>query len=113
MLRWLLEMIAEIFRPLLGPIARHAKLPLFYAFFVVGSVPELPELRSGLCFQYGLKRFFDGLTTPVRPCLRLAHQDLACHLLDASIIVHGVLLFSSASLREQGHRHHAVQHPDD
>src|SRR5215210_9097331 len=43
-----LEMIAEIFRPLLCPLPRHANLPLFYAFFVVGNVPEFPELRAGL-----------------------------------------------------------------
>ena len=37
MLRGLVEMIAEIFRPL----PRQAYLPRFYAFFIVGSVPEL------------------------------------------------------------------------
>jgi hypothetical protein len=44
MLRGLVEMIAEIFRPL----PRQAYLPRFYAFFIVGSVPEFPELRACL-----------------------------------------------------------------
>jgi len=77
----------------------HAYLPLFYTSFVVGDVPEFPELRAGLGLHNGLHRFFDGLPGPVRPGLRLAHQDLVGHLLDASIVVHGVLLFPSASLR--------------
>jgi hypothetical protein len=86
-------MIAEILRPLLCSLPRHANLPLFYTFFVVGNVPEFPELRAGLCFQYGLQRFFDGLPTSVRPYLRLAHQDLIGHLLNTSIFAHGALLF--------------------
>ena len=95
----LVEMIAEILRPLLGPLPRHANLPLFYAFFVAtGSVPEFPELRACLGVHNGLQRFFDGLPGPVRPSLRLAHQDLACHLLDASIFAHGALLFLAETL---------------
>jgi hypothetical protein len=86
-------MIAEFFRPLLCPLPRHAYLPLFYAFFVVGNIPEFPELRTGLGVQNGLQRFFDRLPGPVRPGLRLAHQDLVGHLVDASIFVHGALLF--------------------
>src|SRR5215216_2426542 len=97
-LRGLVEMIAEIFRPLLCPLPRHAYPPLFYTFFVVGDVPEFPELRAGLGVQNGLQRFFDGLTTPVRPSLRLAHQDLVGHLLDALIFAHGALLFLAETL---------------
>jgi hypothetical protein len=66
-LRGLLEMIAEIFRPLLGPLPRHAYLPLFYVFFAVRSVPEFPELRACLGVQYRLQRFFDGLPGPPVP----------------------------------------------
>jgi len=97
-LEGLVEMIAESFRPLLCPLPRHAYLPLFYAFFVVGNVPEFPELRAGLCVQYGLQRFFDGLPTPGSPVLRLAHQDLVGHLFDASIVAHGSLLFLAETL---------------
>ena len=97
----LVEMIAKFFRPLLCPLPRHAYLPLFYAFFVVGSVPEFPELRAGLGVQHGLHRFFDGLPAPLRPSLRLAHQDLACHLLDASIFAHGALLFLAVTLPQR------------
>src|SRR5215204_2272532 len=91
-------MIAEILRPLLCPL--HAYPPLFYAFFVVGDVPEFPELRTGLGVQNGLQRFFGALTTPVRPSLRLAHQDLVGHLLDASIVAHGALLFLAETLTQ-------------
>src|SRR5215213_7749432 len=97
-LRGLVEMIAEIFRSLLCPLPRHAYLPLFYAFFVVGNVPELPELRAGLGVQNGLQRFFDGLPGPVRPGLCLAPQDLVGHLFDASIFAHGALLFLAETL---------------
>jgi hypothetical protein len=62
-LRRLLEMIAEIFRPL----PRHAYPPLFYSSFIVGSVPEVSESRACLRVQFGLRRFFDGLPTPLRP----------------------------------------------
>jgi hypothetical protein len=95
---WLVEMIAEILRPLLCPLPRHAYPPLFYAFFVVGNVPEFPELRAGLGVQNGLHRFFDGLPGSVRPGLRLAHQDLVGHLLDASIVAHGARLFLAETL---------------
>src|SRR5215203_7062138 len=98
LLRGLVEMIAEIFRPLLCPLPRHAYLPLFYTFFVVGNVPEFPELGACLGVQNGLQRFFHGLPTPVRPYLRLAHQDLVSHLLDASIFAHGALLFLAETL---------------
>src|SRR5215211_1552088 len=91
-------MIAEILRPLLCPLPRHAYPPLFYAFFVVGNVPEFPELRAGLGVQNGLHRFFDGLPGSVRPGLRLAHQDLVGHLLDASIVAHGARLFLAETL---------------
>src|SRR5215218_2921808 len=97
-LRVLLEMIAEIFRPLLCPLPRHAYPPLFYTFLVAGDVPEVLELRAGLGVQYGLHRFFDGLPGPLRPGLRLAHQDLVGHLLDASIFAHGALLFLAETL---------------
>jgi hypothetical protein len=98
-LRGLVEMIAEILRPLFCPLPRHANLPLFYTFFVAtGNVPEFPELRACLGVQDGLQRFFDGLPTPVRPGLRLAHQDLVGHLLDASIFAHGFLLFLAETL---------------
>src|SRR5215207_7938315 len=60
-------MIAEIFRPLLRPLPRHAYLPLFYAFFAVGSVLEFPELRACLGVHNGLQRFFDGLPGPPEP----------------------------------------------
>ena len=80
MLRWLIEMLAEFFRPLLCPLPRHAYLPLFYAFLVVGNVPQFPELSACLCVQYGRKRFFYGLPTPLGVGLRLAHQDLVRHL---------------------------------
>ncbi len=97
-LRGLVEMIAEFFRPLLCPLPRHAYLPLFYIFSVAtGNVPEFPELRAGFCVQNGLHRFFDRLTTPVRPGLRLAHQDLVGHLVDASIFAHCALLFLAAT----------------
>ena len=92
-LRGLLEMTAEIFRPL----PRHAYPALFYAFFTVGNVPEL---CAGFGVKYGLQRFFDGLTTPVRPDLRLAHQDLVGHLLDAAIVAHGTLLFLAETLTQ-------------
>jgi hypothetical protein len=36
--------------------------------------------------------------SPVRPGLRLAHQDLVGHLLDASIVAHGALLFLAQTL---------------
>ncbi len=91
-------MIAEIFRPLLRPLPRPAYLPLFYAIFVVGDLPEFFELRASLGVQYGLQRFFDGFPTPVRPGLRLAHQDLVGHLLDASIFAQGALLFLAETL---------------
>src|SRR5215211_2007955 len=97
----LTKMIAEIFGPLLCPLPRHAKLPLFYASFVAGDVPEFPKLRAGLGVQNGLQRFFDGLPGPLRPGLRLAHQDLVGHPLDASIFAHGVL---SSSMRKPSPR---------
>ncbi len=51
------------------------------------------DLNNSERYQYGLQRFFYGLTTPVRPSLRLAHQDLVGHLLNASIFAHGALPF--------------------
>ena len=69
----------------------HAYLPLFYTSFVVGDVPEFFKLRAGLSVHNSLHRFFDGLPGPLRPGLRLTHQDLVGHLLDASIFAHGVL----------------------
>src|SRR5215203_5597410 len=98
LLRGLVEMIAEIFRPLLCPLPRHAYLPLFYTFFIVGSVREFPELGACLGVQNSLHRFFDGLPGPGRPDLRLAHQDVVGHLLDASIFAHGALLFLAETL---------------
>jgi hypothetical protein len=93
-LRGLPETLAEIFYPFLGSIARHAYLRLFDALFAVGAVPQFLELLAGLCVQNGLHRFFDGLTTPVRPDLRLAQQDLVGHLPDASIFAHGAPLLA-------------------
>jgi hypothetical protein len=97
-LRGLPETLAEIFYPFLGSLPRHAYLRLFDALFAVRAVSEFPKLRAGLCFQYGLQCFFDGLPTPVRPYLRLAYQDLVGHLLDASIFAHGALLFLAETL---------------
>ena len=39
-----------------------------------------------------------SMDSPVRPGLRLAHQDLVGHLLDASIFAHGALLFLAETL---------------
>jgi hypothetical protein len=81
-LRGLPETLAEIFYPLLGLLPRHAYLRLFDALFAVGAVPEFPELRACLCVQYGLHRFFDGLTTPVRPDLRFSANFACTEFLD-------------------------------
>jgi hypothetical protein len=51
-------------------------------------------LRACLGVQNGLHRFFDGLTTPVRPDLRLAHQDFVRHLGNALILAHGAPLLA-------------------
>ena len=90
-------MITEIFRPLLCALPCHADLPLLYAFFVVGDVPEFAELRAGLGVQNGLHRFFNGLPGALCPGLRLTHQDLVSHLVDASIFTQVVL---SSSMRK-------------
>src|SRR5215204_7217669 len=70
-LRGLPQTLAEIFYPLLGSIARHAYLRLLDALLAVGAVSEFLELLAGLGVQNGLHRFFDGLTTPLSPDLRL------------------------------------------
>jgi len=62
----------------------------------MGTVPEFHELLASLGVQDGLHRFFDGLSTPLRPSLGLAHQDFVGHLRDALILAHGAL----SSLRE-------------
>jgi hypothetical protein len=87
-------MLAEVFFPILGSIARHAYLCLFDALFAVGAVSELLELLAGLGVQNGLHRFFDRLTTLVRPDLRLAHQDFVGHLGEALILAHGAPLLA-------------------
>ena len=81
-LRGLPETLAEIFYPLLGLLPRQAYLRLFDALFAVGAVPEFPELRAGLGVQNGLHRFFDGLTTPVRPDLRFSANFACTEFLD-------------------------------
>src|SRR3954469_14019396 len=81
-LRGLPETHAEIFYPLLGSLPRHAYLRLFDALFAVGAVPEFPELRACLGVQNGLHRFFDGLTTPVRPDLRFSANFACTEFLD-------------------------------
>src|SRR5215211_2105912 len=69
--RGLAETLAEVFYPLPRSLPRRVYLRLFDALFAVGTVPEFPELLAGLGVQNGLHRFFDGLTTPVRPSLGL------------------------------------------
>jgi hypothetical protein len=66
--------LPRFFYPLPGSIARPAYLRLCDALFAVGAVPEFHELLAGLGSQNGLHRFFDGLATPLRSDLRLAHQ---------------------------------------
>jgi hypothetical protein len=97
-LRGIPETLAEIFYPLLGSLPRRAYLRLFEALFAVGSVSDFLELLAGVGVQNGLHRFFYGLPGPLRPYLRLAHQDLVGHLLDASIVAHGALLFLAETL---------------
>jgi hypothetical protein len=89
-------MLVEIFFPLLGSLPSHANLRLFDALFAVGAVSEFAELLAGLGVQNGLHRFFDGLTTPVRPDLRLAHQDFVRHLGEALILAHGAPLLAES-----------------
>ena len=86
-------MIPEIFRPLLRPLPRHAYPPLFYAFFVVGSVPEFPELRACLGVHNGLQRFFDGL--PVRSARAFAWR-IKTSLAISSTLRSSLTVFSSS-----------------
>src|SRR5215218_10398925 len=85
---------AELFCTLLCPLSRRLYLRLLDALLAVGTVPEFQELLAGLGVQNGLHRFFDGLPTPLRPGLGLAHQDLVGHLRDALILAHGALLLA-------------------
>src|SRR3954468_3397675 len=96
--RGLAQTSAELFCPLLCPLSRRLYLRLFDTLFAVWAVPEFHELLASLGVQNGLHRFFDGLPTPLRPGLGLAHQYFIGHLRDALILAHGAL--SSLPLRK-------------
>ena len=100
-LRGLLKMIAEIFRPLLCSLPRHANLPLFYAFFVVGDVPEFPGSPASV-FRTASIASSMGSPGPLGPGLRLVHQDLVGHLFDASFFASRCALLFLAETLPQG-----------
>jgi hypothetical protein len=47
------ETLAEIFRPLLGPLPRRLYLRRFELLLAVGPIPKLPEFSAGLRVQNG------------------------------------------------------------
>src|SRR5215210_4627623 len=82
-----------MFYPLPGSLPRDTDLPFFCTLVAVRPVPEFPQLLARLGAQDGLHRLFDGLTAPIGPGLRLAHQDLVGHLGDGLIVAHRALPF--------------------
>src|SRR3712207_2203864 len=77
---------------LVGPLPRHALLPLLRPLDAVRSVTQLLKLSSGHGLANGLERFLERFPGP--PCApsRLASQDLVRHVGHPLLLFHGLLL---------------------
>src|SRR3712207_5649678 len=83
---------------LVGPLPRHALLPLLRPLDAVRSVTQLLKLSSGLGLANGLERFLERFPGPPCPVPRLASQDLVRHVGHPLLLFHGLLLPGGSSV---------------
>src|SRR5215212_508985 len=81
-----------VHRSLLGAPQKHPRLPVLGLLVAMLTVCQTLKLSACFGIRDGLVCIFKGAPAPMRQGLRLAHEDFLCHLRDALILLHAVLL---------------------